>query len=82
MEGGDAGGTEAEMSPTGRGNASAGATLLDEMLHALLADEPRIRSSGYSINSSVSLSVTARCIEPPSLMCHDSRVQWSLKFLA
>jgi len=48
MGGGDTGGTEAEMGPAGRVNAGAGATLLDEMLHALLAAKARIfsRSSG------------------------------------
>ena len=70
---GATGGTEAEMGPAWKGNvanagAGPGAALLDELLPALLADKARIRSSGYTINSSVSLSVTTRSIAPPSLM--------------
>jgi hypothetical protein len=52
----------------GRGNAGADAASLDVLFPALLADGARIRSSKYTINSSVSLSVTERNIVPPFLM--------------
>lgn len=81
------GGTEAEMGPAGRGNAGAGAgkhsapiatlraSLLNGLLPVLLADEAAIRSSGYTINLSVSMCVTPRNIVLPSPLYHDPMVQ-------
>ena len=70
---GATGGTEAEMGSAWKrdathGGAGAGVALLDELLPILLADKARIRSSGYTTNSSVFLSVTTRTMAPPSLM--------------
>jgi hypothetical protein len=62
---GATGGTEAEMSSTaGRGNAGASATLPDKLLPASLAGESS--ASGYTTNSSMSLSATPRNKEPLS----------------
>ena len=79
---GATGGTEAEMSSTAeRGNAGASATLPDELLPARAPRADEYSSSGYTTNSSMSLSATPRNKEPLSgslirdLLICDSMVQ-------